>query len=169
MHLLSTKQHILEIVGQSGFGQLVFGRRKAASGPFGENDAFTLIFQELIELILDSFPHLPVIERNRLSGKGQLIRQLEGTEIEPLAFPFDFRKDHEAVFRLILAVEGIGEESGLDPILHWKRPETEHFSKQCDPVPAAPSWKSEIRTPGSALPSLNSRAHPNPHYEFPPD
>jgi hypothetical protein len=64
----------------------------------------------LIELILDAFTYLPVIERDWLAGKGELVRELERTEEVALSLSLDFRKNDEAIFWLVGALKGIEQD-----------------------------------------------------------
>jgi len=64
----------------------------------------------LIELVLDAFTYLPVIERDRLAGKGQFVGQLERTEEVTFSFSLDFRKNDEAIFRLIGVLKRIDQD-----------------------------------------------------------
>jgi hypothetical protein len=67
-----------------------------------------LLLQKLIELVLDAFANLPVIQGDLLTREGDLVGELKGTEIEPFAFTLDFRKYDQAILRLILTFEGLG-------------------------------------------------------------
>src|SRR5438093_3757531 len=74
------EQDELQIVRQSGFGQLALGDRKAAAGALRQDDTFPFVFQEAVELELDPLPHLPDVERHRGAGEGDGVRKAVGAE-----------------------------------------------------------------------------------------